>query len=129
MLELSNEQRLMEKLWASAEARLELPAHMAEQFFQFQGPMPQGHFDNRRSYHRFYLRDRAILTRKDSTLGVCTTDVSRQGIGFLTPVQLLPKEQVQLLLTSGIEYDLQITRCRRRGDSFFECGGKFVVGP
>jgi hypothetical protein len=129
MLGVCNEMRLMEKLWEAAEATLQLPEPEAKYFFEFKGPMPSGHFDNRRSYHRFYLRDKAIVTRKRSTLGVFTTDISRQGIGFLSPVQMLPKERVQLLLTSGTEYYLLLTRCRRRTDNLFECGGRFVVCP
>jgi hypothetical protein len=129
MLGVSNEKRLMEKLWEAAEAALQLPEPEATYFFQFKGPMPSGHFDNRRSYHRFYLRDKAILTRGKSTLGVFTTDISRQGIGFLSPVQLMPKERVQLLLTSGVEYHLQVARCRRQNDNCYECGGRFVVLP
>jgi len=129
MLGLSNEKRLMDKLWRAAETTLELPKLEAKYFFEFRGPMPSGHFDNRRSYHRFYLRDKAILTRNETTLGVLTTDISRQGIGFLAPLQLLPKQRVQLLLTSGAEYYLQVARCRRRSENVFECGGRFVVGP
>jgi hypothetical protein len=129
MLGLSNEKRLMEKLWEAAEATLVLPEPEAKYFFEFKGPMPSGHFDNRRSYHRFYLRDKAILTRNRTTLGVYTTDFSRQGIGFLSPRQLLPRERVQLILTSGVEYFLQVARCRRRSENLFECGGRFVVCP
>ncbi len=129
MLGLSNEQRLMEKLWEAADSTLELPEPEAKYFFELRGPMPSGHFDNRRSYHRFYLRGKAILTHNESTLGVCTTDISRQGIGFLSPLQLLPKQRVQLLLTSGVEYYLQVARCRRRSENVFECGGRFVVCP
>jgi hypothetical protein len=105
---------------------IELPSLAKKGFFAMKGPMPV-YLDSRRGYHRFHLRDKAILKHQSKLLGTYTIDVSRQGIGFLSPYQLWPKERVQLLLTSGREYDLQVTRCRRRGKNLFECGGRFVI--
>ena len=126
MLGVSNEQRMMDSLWEAAEVKLELPELTAKFFFEPKGPMPS-RFDNRRSYHRFYMRGKAILKRAEATFGIYTLDVSRQGIGFLSPVQLMPKESVELRLPNGAEYQLEIARCRRENENCFECGSKFVL--
>jgi hypothetical protein len=60
-------------------------------------------------------------------LGAFTKDVSRQGIGFLSPVQLLPMEHIGLLLANGTEYALEVSRCRRVDQDCFDCGGRFVL--
>ena len=83
--------------------------------------------DSKRSYHRFYLRGRAIVKHKDMLLGAYTKDVSRQGIGFLSPVQLMPMEQIGVQLPNGAEYSLEVTRCRRVDEGCFDCGAKFVL--
>src|SRR3990172_8850804 len=121
MLDLSDERGVIAAAWEAAAARTELPRSVARRFFEPKGPM-RGHFDNRRTYHRFYLRGRAILTRRESTLGIYTKDISRQGICFLSPVQLFPKERVRLQMPNGTSYELEIARCRREEDDCFECG-------
>ena len=99
MLERSNDKQLIEDLWESASAKVRLPEPLSEQFFAPRGPMPVFH-DNRRSYHRYYMRGKSLLKRGETTLGVYTIDVSRQGVGFLSPVPLLPKERIELRLAN-----------------------------
>jgi hypothetical protein len=60
-------------------------------------------------------------------MSVASTDVSRQGIGFLSPVQLMPKETWKLRLPTGAEYELRICRCRRESDNCYAFGGKFTT--
>ena len=84
------------------------------------------HFDSQRTYHRFYMRSKAVLTRGEERLGSFTKDVSRQGVGFLCPVQLMPLERVRLRLPSA-ELNLEVARCRRIADDCFECGARFVL--
>ena len=69
----------------------------------------------RRAYHRFYLRGRAILQRDETYLGVYTADASRQGICFLSPVQLLPKERCRIRLPNTKDFQIEVVRCRRIG--------------
>ena len=126
MLVIRNEERLNQDVWESAQERLQLPAAMAKTFFGHTGPM-RGHFDNRRSFHRYYLRGKGLLTRGESSIGVYTKDISRQGICLLSPVQLFPKDRVELRLPNGSVYQLQIVRCRREFDNCFECGTRFTV--
>jgi hypothetical protein len=128
MLDLSDEARLIDDMWTAADVTLQLSDAQEEEFFEPTGPLSR-YFDDRRSFHRFYLRSRAILKRGDSTLGVYTVDFSRQGIGFLSPRQLLPKEQVQLLLPNGMDYEFCVARCRRLRPGCYACGGIFTAMP
>jgi hypothetical protein len=125
MLELGHEQQLVAELWEASEKRVSLPETMEEQFFQSQGPTPL-YYDNRRSYHRFFMRGKAVLTRGDKQIGTFTKDVSRQGVGFLSPVQLLPQERVRLRVPTA-ELNLQVARCRRVTEGCFDCGAKFAL--
>jgi hypothetical protein len=131
MLDVSNEKRVadektvVEELWAAAKVRVKLPMLTAKYFFEPKGPMPI-HTSSRRSFHRFYMRSKAVLLQETTIYGGYTTDVSRQGIGFLSPRQLMPKSKWTLKLPSGAEYDLIVTRCRRENDNCFACGGRFA---
>lgn len=125
MLERRNERSVMERMWESAGAKVRLPETLHQGFFAPQGPLPT-HFENKRQYHRYYMRGKAVLKRGDEVLGTYTKDVSRQGVGFYSPVQLLPKERVQLRLPS-VELSLEVTRCRRVDKECFECGARFVL--
>jgi PilZ domain len=126
MLEISDERSVIEAAWEAAAAKPHLSRAVARRFFEPKGPM-RGHFDNRRSYHRYYMRGKALLVRGDATLAIYTKDISRQGICFLSPVQLFPKEAVLMQLPNGAEYQLQIARCRRDNDECYECGTRFAL--
>jgi hypothetical protein len=128
MLGLSHEARVVVELWAAADATLELSDAEAETFFTPSGPL-QTYFDDRRGFQRFYLRSKGILKRGDTTLGVYTKDASRQGIGFLSPWQLLPNERLKLLMPNGTEYEFRIARCQRLRPGCYVCGGVFTATP
>jgi hypothetical protein len=125
MLEVDYGKKLMEDLWEATPTKVQLSGPAAEQFFEARGATPLYH-DNRRAYHRYYMRGKAVLKRGKALLGTYTKDVSRQGVGFLSPVQLLPKERVQLRLPTT-ELSLQIARCHRIDQSCFECGARFAL--
>lgn len=124
MLEFDNGQKLMDELWEMVEAKVS-PDLLGADFYAAHGPA-HGHNENQRAYHRYFMRGKAILKREKSIVGGYTKDVSRQGVGFLSPVQLMPKERVKLRLPV-VELGLEVTRCRRIGKDCFECGGKFVL--
>ena len=125
MLELNNAQKLMDELWTTTSAKVELSDSLKREFFSVHGAGAV-YYDNKRSYHRFYMRGKAVLKRGTTLLGTYTKDVSRQGVAFLSPVPLLPKERVTLyLLTAKIS--LEVTRCHRIQAACFECGAKFVL--
>ena len=72
------------------------------------------------------MRGKAVLKRGESLHGTYTKDVSRQGVGFLSPVPLLPKERVKLRV-AATELSLEVTRCRRVDPGCFECGARFAM--
>ena len=125
MLEFDNGQKLMLDLWDATATKVDLPASLRSAYFGAQGPAPLYH-DNRRSFHRFYMRGKAVLKRGTSMIGTYTKDVSRQGVAFLSPVPLLPKERVKLHVPAA-ELQLEVTRCRRLDPKCFECGAKFAL--
>ena len=125
MLEVDHGQKLMNDLWEATPSKVELPDALRSCYFGAHGPEPVFH-DNRRSYHRYYMRGKAVLKRGTSMIGTYTKDVSRQGVAFLSPVALLPKERVKLRVTTA-ELSLEVTRCRRLEPKCFECGAKFAL--
>jgi hypothetical protein len=125
MLEIDNGQRLMDELWESTGSKVELRESVRRAFLSASGPGPQ-YYDNQRSYHRYFMRGKAVLKRGESLHGTYTKDVSRQGIGFLSPVPLLPKERVKLRVVAA-ELSLEVTRCRRIDAVCFECGARFAM--
>lgn len=125
MLDGSDQGILTADPWSAATLKARLPDEY-DDFLERQGPTPC-HFDSRRSFHRFYLRQKAILTRDGDVLGVFTKDVSRRGFGILSPVQLLPKERVELKLPDGRTYHLEVARCRRVDAGCYDCGTRFIL--
>lgn len=128
MLGVSNENgiEIFDELWRKATIRVKLPMLTAKYFFEPKGAMPN-HYSSRRSFHRYYMRSKAVLVCGNTVYGAYTTDVSRQGIGFLSPRQLMPKEKWKLRLPNGAEYELLVARCRRESEHCYACGGKFTT--
>jgi PilZ domain len=127
MLAASPSESTIEEAWASAHMTVQLPASLRPSFFNKIGPMPVHHDDNKRGFHRHYMRGKAVLKRGETTFGTLTKDVSRKGIGLLSPVQLLPMERVDLTLPNGSTLHLEVTRCRRVEKNCFDCGAKFAL--
>jgi hypothetical protein len=126
MLDLSDDQSVIDVTWDKVELKPCLPDGL-DAFFVKYGPTPT-RAGCRRAYLRFYLRGKAILQRQDTYMGVYTADASRQGLGFLSPVQLLPKERCRIRLPKTKEFQIEIVRCRRVADHCYECGAMFVLG-
>lgn len=127
MLECRNERCVVDADWSNLELQAVLPDSIKACFFDKIGPMPRFKH-NQRQYHRYYFRHRSILNDGGTQLGVFTTDISRLGVGFLSPVQLLPLRSVFLKLPNGAELSLQATRCNRIDRLCYECGARFVRG-
>jgi len=124
MLECSNDKQLIDERWETASAKVLLPESLRDQFLAPRGLTPVAP-DNKRSFHRYYMRGKSVLKRGETVLGGYTVDISRQGVGFLSPVPLLPKERITLQVPTA-ELCLEVARCRRAGDACFVCGAKFV---
>ena len=125
MLGRGHEQQLIADLWDLAEPKVEIPQPLADGFLASRGPVA-AHFDDKRAFQRFFLRGKAVLKRRGAIMGAYTKDVSRQGVGFLSPVQLMPRERVQLSLPSA-ELHLEVSRCRRLDKDCFDCGARFAL--
>jgi len=126
MLGLSDEQSLIALAWEKIEVKTRLPEDLCD-FFDHVGPMPAQH-GCRRAYQRFYVRSKAIVYHKDACLGVYSVDASRQGLCFLSPIQMFPKERCRIRLPKTKEFQIQIVRCHRVADGCYECGAMFVLG-
>jgi hypothetical protein len=124
MLELDDGQKVMEELWQNAQVKVDQQL-LEKDFFAKHGPEPVVGI-NQRAYHRFFMRGKAVLKRGPTIYGTYTKDVSRQGVGFLSPVQLMPKERVALRLPVT-ELGLEVARCRRVDKGCYECGARFAL--
>src|SRR5262249_27171684 len=126
MLGISDDESLMKLAWEKVEQKPNLPDELKD-FFEHHGAMSARH-DCRRAYHRFFLRGKGILQWKDKYLGVYTADASRQGLRFMSPIQLLPKERCRIRLPKTKEFKIEVVRCRRICEGCYECGAIFVLG-
>jgi hypothetical protein len=127
MLEVDNGQKLIDDLWEATSSKVQLSESISKRFFSVKGPTPT-YYDNKRTYHRYFMRGKAVLKRGKCLFGSYTKDLSRQGVGFLSPVQLLPKELVKLRLPTT-ELSLEVARCRRLDQGCYDCGGRFALEP
>ena len=123
MLDCCHEPDLSEQLWNTLITRVELPAAIAELLES--SLASETLLDSRRLYSRKPLRSIAIASCGQQRLACYAKDISRLGVGFYAPVNLLPKKLVSLWFPSGRSVQLLITRCRRVGAACFECGGVF----
>lgn len=82
------------------------------------------HAFEKRKFVRLRCQGRAILDRQAERLAVYVVDLSRSGIGILSPVQLFPSELVQLT-TPDRRLPLCVVRCVRLGPDCFHCGCRF----
>ena len=122
MLDLSNATEISE-VWRSIDSQAALPTS-PEEFFGKAGPKQA---DQQRAYERHYLRCQAILRRECETHAIYMKDCSRTGMGVISPVQLFPRQRVQLWMSPQRSYSLEIVRCRRLGANCYECGTIFIL--
>jgi hypothetical protein len=78
----------------------------------------------KRKFVRLQCQGRAILDRRSEQLAVYVVDISRSGIGIISPVQLLASELV-VLATPDRQWPLRVVRCVRLGAGCFHCGCRF----
>lgn len=112
--------------------RVLLPEGM-ENFFEESGLMPSGPFEDRSSI-RTKIRREIVVLLESSPLGLANRaffrerrhlfllkDLSRRGIGFLSPEQLFPLEKFIIALDDRV-IQLTVVRCRRLGQQCYEVG-------
>ena len=115
---------MIDELWQSLIQKASLPCNKHEYWDQ-QGPM-QVICDSRRRYHRFFFRGKAIAYTNQGDFAVYLKDLSRMGIGFYSPAQLFPCDEIQLELPERKHLTLRITRCTRLKNGCFDCGSVFL---
>lgn len=109
--------------WDALESRAELPVPV-EEFFSKSGqkkPMEQ------REFERHYLRCKAIMRYDLKQHAVYMQDCSRAGMGLVSPVQLFPREQIQVWMNPQRSYTLEVIRCRRIRPNCYVCGTIFLL--
>lgn len=122
MLDLSHATEISE-LWDDLETKAELPTS-AEEYFSKSGAKRE---IDQREFERHYLRCQAIVRRELDTFGVYMKDCSRAGMGIVSPVQLFPRERIQLWTRPDRSYSLEIIRCRRVRANCYVCGTIFIL--
>ncbi len=80
----------------------------------------------RRRVPRTPMRSIAILVHAEKLYAVYTLDVSRQGIGFMAPLNLFPREKVWMELPGRRVVRLVVSRCKRMNDTCHWCGAEFL---
>ncbi|QEG37312.1 hypothetical protein Pr1d_46530 [Bythopirellula goksoeyrii] len=125
MLDISHETKLSEEVWQSLLSRTVLPRPIEE---TLRDPsIKQTRPDSKRFLARRPLHKIAIAKIGDELHACFAKDLSRMGVGFYSPINILPKTLVTLWLPGNKTLQLAITRCRRRGESCFECGSTFQL--
>ena len=113
----------LEQAWKALQSRAELPVS-AEEFFGKSGQKRQ---IEPREFERHYLRCKAIMRHDLDQHAVYMKDCSRAGMGLVSPVQLFPREQIQLWMNSQRSYTLEVIRCRRIRANCYACGTIFLL--
>ena len=67
----------------------------------------------------------AIVIDGDQQHAAYAKDVSKCGLGFYSPVHLLPRTVIRLWVPGRALLRLRITRCRRLGERTYECGSVY----
>ncbi|TWU22620.1 hypothetical protein Pla144_40800 [Bythopirellula polymerisocia] len=125
MLGISNETDLNEQVWQSLTSRTVLLCSF-EEYLQSERDQPFI-IESKRLYARRSLHKIAIAMLGGNRHACFAKDISRMGVGFYAPINILPKKKVTLWFAGGKVLQLSITRCRRLGDKCFECGGTFQL--
>lgn len=111
-------------VWSEISSRAVLPKSEGE-FFGKKGPTPLMP-DTRRRFHRMYLRLEAVLRYENQYHAVYLVDLSRSGVGIVSPVQLFPRAPLELGLPDGRDLVLETKWCVRLGANCYHAGGEFV---
>jgi|GEM_PF-874335 len=117
-----------DQVWGTAKAQATLNQE-DEAFLFASGAADPLTDDSRRRYRRVRARGRALAIRGQDRYGVITIDISPMGIGFYSPIPLLPQEQIILYFEPAEQLALKIRRCIRTEGTTYSCGGNFSSGP
>lgn len=102
-------------------------------FFRIKGASPSC-LNDQRSAGRHRVRTRGVLyfesgpafcRRSPEPLGIYTNDFSRQGIGIIAPLQIMPEEVVRLLVVT-FWARVRVVRTRRLGPHCYDVGCELI---
>jgi len=89
--------------------------------------------DDRRRFARLYYRRPLVLEldtslqafiRPHERIDTYSCDLSRDGMAFLSPCELYPRETVTLAFSASDRATWMVVRCRRLGPECFEVGAR-----
>lgn len=123
MLDLGDERQLSYELWQSLSSRAKLPTALRDLLQQHAGDGIMA--DCQRRYARKVFHSVAIMTLTGARHACYAKDISRMGIGFYSPVNILPKKVLHLWLPHGKILQLRVTRCRRLAAHCYEVGSVY----
>jgi hypothetical protein len=126
MLDVHDEETL-KRQWQSLASRTLLPVSWQRYLSQ---PLPDRVVPvAKRRFVRASLKSIAILIEGERAHAIYLKDVSRLGLGFYAPVNILPRKPLALLIPGRKTLHLRAVRCRRLGEKYYECGAKFEAIP
>jgi len=82
----------------------------------------------RRTTQRVDAHLLAALRADGEWLAGYVRDVSATGLGILSPIQLFPRQRVDVWVPEQQPLRLTIRRCRRLDEKCYSCGGAFEKG-
>ena len=115
---------IIDQLWDSLGCKIALPKG-EEEYLREKESTPAVYLERRR-FHRFNFRQRAIMEKDGVPFAIYTKDISREPLGFLHAEQLFPCECVTVCLRNGRRLPLEIVRCRRLAEHCYECCGTYA---
>jgi hypothetical protein len=124
---VDDDEKAIARRWVSLASRTRLPVSL-ERYLK-EAPSQCAVANTRRRFARAPLRTIGVLRVGDVEHAVVVKDVSRLGVGFYAPVNLLPLKAMTLQLPGKAPLPLRAARCRRLGEMYYECGAKFDLAP
>lgn len=121
------------RLIESTECEIELPVEWSD-FFDQRGESPAYH-DEERQHKRLMIRTHGLMwfertlpfcDRPSDPAVIYTKDFSRQGMGFVAPLQIYPEEKVRLVLPT-FWVQLHVVRARRITSMCYEIGATLTA--
>lgn len=126
MLDQRDAATMTDELWETLPVRVQLPLSEAD---FLSGAAATGFAEySRRSHRRTQARLRAAVQTSEKWYASYIRDVSSVGLGLVSPIQLFPKDRVDVWIPEEQPLELIIRRCRKLDRECFQCGGLFTRG-
>ena len=132
MLDESYKEKL-DAILESTTWSIQLPARLAD-FFSVRGDSQSTEHEERK-HLRIRARAKCIgyfesrlvgLGRDSNGIPIYTADFSRGGCGFISAIQIFPKEKLRLILPT-FWLQVEAVRCRKLGPNCYEVGSVLIA--